>query len=91
MQIKKASIARILIAIVIILLSVPVALYIFNNPETEVLNDEARKGAGGSYVQLSQGITHYEMTGADTLETVVLVHGYSVPYYIWTALIMHWL
>ncbi len=56
--------------------------------ETLALDDAARKTNvirefGGSYVRLPAGVTHYELAGPDNAPTVVLVHGFSVPYYIW--------
>jgi pimeloyl-ACP methyl ester carboxylesterase len=59
--------------------------------ETMSLNDHARRSAGGSFVALSDGLTHYELSNAAPLseaesqsgrETVVLIHGFSVPYFI---------
>ena len=50
--------------------------------ETKQLNDEARKSAGGSFVPLPDGITHYELSNSKNGEIVVLVHGFSVPYFI---------
>ncbi|MEW6286533.1 MAG: alpha/beta hydrolase [Chloroflexota bacterium] len=50
--------------------------------ETKPLNDEARKFAGGSFVTLTDGITHYELSNPEGRQTVVLVHGFSVPYFI---------
>lgn len=50
--------------------------------ETKTLNDEARKTAGGSFVTLRDGITHYELSNPEGGQTVVLVHGFSVPYFI---------
>ena len=50
--------------------------------ETKQLNDEARRSAEGSFIQLPNGVTHYELTNSDDEETVVFVHGFSVPYYI---------
>ena len=47
------------------------------------MNAEARKNATGQFIQLTNGITHYEVGGSDTAKTVILVHGFSVPYYIW--------
>ena len=32
---------------------------------------------------LSDGYTHYELSGSENGQTVVLVHGFSVPYFIW--------
>ena len=49
------------------------------------MNDEARKGVQGQFIKLTNGITHYQTGGADTGKVVVLVHGFSVPYYIWDA------
>jgi pimeloyl-ACP methyl ester carboxylesterase len=51
--------------------------------ETRELDDEARRLTDGSYVQLSDGITHYELGNPSGDPTVVLVHGFSVPYYIY--------
>jgi pimeloyl-ACP methyl ester carboxylesterase len=51
--------------------------------ETKQLNDSTRRSAGGSFVALSDGVTHYELGGNEQGETVVLVHGFSVPYFIY--------
>lgn len=50
--------------------------------ETRELNDETRRSTGGSFVQLRDGITHYELSNMTKENTVVLVHGFSVPYFI---------
>jgi len=55
----------------------------FDFGEDKELNDTTRAGVAGAFVRLPEGITHYEMDGAATAPTVVLVHGFSVPYYIW--------
>ncbi|HEY5983748.1 MAG TPA: alpha/beta hydrolase [Anaerolineales bacterium] len=51
--------------------------------ETAALDDGARSAASGAFVKLSQGTTHYERTGPLQSRPVVLVHGFSVPYFIW--------
>ncbi|MGB7874199.1 MAG: hypothetical protein WBL25_07430, partial [Anaerolineales bacterium] len=51
--------------------------------KTEELNEAARAGAPGSFVQLSDGCSHYELGGPPDGQPVVLVHGFSVPYFIW--------
>jgi len=51
--------------------------------ETEELDEVARASAPGSFVQLSGGCTHYELGGPGDGKPVVLVHGFSVPYFIW--------
>ena len=50
--------------------------------ETKELNDSTRKSASGSFVALSDGVTHYELGGPRDGHSVVLVHGFSVPYFI---------
>lgn len=47
------------------------------------LNDAARRQTGGSYIQLSDGITHYELGNPARDQTVILVHGFSVPSFIY--------
>ncbi|MDR3693557.1 alpha/beta hydrolase [Mucilaginibacter sp.] len=58
-------------------------LYFKGNMEKKELTDNDRKGTSGQYIKLSLGITHYELDGPDTGKVVILVHGFSVPYYIW--------
>jgi pimeloyl-ACP methyl ester carboxylesterase len=53
------------------------------NIELASLDNIARENVPGSFIKLSDGITHYELSGPDTGKLVVLVHGFSVPYYIW--------
>ena len=59
------------------------SLYLYRNVEKKTLTDADRKQAGGSYIRLSDGITHYQLGGPDTGKTIILLHGFSVPYYIW--------
>jgi len=51
--------------------------------EIKELNDETRTTARGSFIQLPNGTTHYEAGGNESSEVVVLVHGFSVPYFIY--------
>ncbi len=50
---------------------------------TSPLDDKARSVSPGDFVQLSQGYVHYQLEGPETGETVVLVHGFSAPMFIW--------
>lgn len=45
------------------------------------LTDDERNILPGSFIKLSDGITHYEISGEG--EIVVLVHGFSTPYFIY--------
>src|SRR5919206_4763669 len=51
--------------------------------ETQELNELTRKEAPGSFIQLTDGVTHYELSNPERDETVVLIHGFSVPYFIY--------
>ncbi len=50
--------------------------------EIKEIDDEVRASTGGSFIRLSDGFTHYELSGPDKGQPVVLVHGFSVPYFI---------
>ncbi|RPI93302.1 MAG: alpha/beta hydrolase [Chloroflexi bacterium] len=51
--------------------------------ETKELNELTRQEASGSFIQLSDGFTHYELGNPKADETVLLVHGFSVPYFVY--------
>ena len=70
-------------ALVLILCVGLFAFYLSRNPEKRTIDESARRTAPGKFVRLSDGVTHYELLGPDSGATVVLVHGFSVPYYIW--------
>ncbi|HEY0929417.1 MAG TPA: alpha/beta fold hydrolase, partial [Gemmatimonas sp.] len=53
------------------------------DPESRTLDDAARRDVPGQFARLSDGITHYEVAGPDSGMRVLLVHGFSVPAYIW--------
>jgi pimeloyl-ACP methyl ester carboxylesterase len=59
------------------------ALYAVRNPERSDLDAAARRGVTGTFVTLGDGVTHYDVAGPDTGQRVLLVHGFSVPSYIW--------
>jgi pimeloyl-ACP methyl ester carboxylesterase len=50
------------------------------------LNKHTRTVLGGTYCHLSDGVTHYRLSGPDDGQLVVLVHGGTVPHWIWDAL-----
>jgi pimeloyl-ACP methyl ester carboxylesterase len=78
---------------VVAVLSLAAAAVLFGayrhfDQEKLTLDDPARQSAeartfGGSYIRLGAGVTHYELAGPKDAPTVVLVHGFSVPYFIW--------
>jgi pimeloyl-ACP methyl ester carboxylesterase len=62
-----------------------VALPWLRSDEHAVLDDAARSKAGGQYVTLSHGVVHYQLEGPADGKPVVLVHGFSVPSYVFDA------
>ena len=57
--------------------------------ETKELNETTRRSADGSFIQLPNGFTHYELSPLLPegewlgVRDIVLVHGFSVPYFIY--------
>ena len=47
------------------------------------LTAQTRKRLPGSFIELSAGVTHYEIQGDSAAETVVLIHGNAAPYVTW--------
>jgi pimeloyl-ACP methyl ester carboxylesterase len=76
----------IVIAVIILLVIItPLSLYASADIEKKDLDDAARTQQGGAYVKLPGGVTHYETTGPETGRVVVLVHGATIPMYLWDA------
>ena len=69
-----------LTVLVLILLGVA---YFALDPEKNTLDSDEREALGGTYVNLSDGTTHYELAGPDSGKVVVLVHGGTVPMWTW--------
>ncbi len=51
--------------------------------ENQFLNDQVRKSLPGEFIELSQGWVHYELGGPENGLKIVLVHGFSIPMFIW--------
>ncbi len=47
------------------------------------LTAQARSALPGSFVELSAGVTHYDLQGDPDAPTVVLIHGNAAPYLTW--------
>jgi pimeloyl-ACP methyl ester carboxylesterase len=60
-----------------------VGSYVWHDQEKLDLTEEARRGVPGAFVRLRDGAVHYEIAGPADARTVVLVHGFSVPYFVW--------
>ncbi|MCE9599717.1 MAG: alpha/beta hydrolase [Spirochaetia bacterium] len=51
--------------------------------EKQDLTDAERAGKPGSFVLLPDGVTHFEIAGPTNGSPVLLVHGFSTPYFIY--------
>jgi pimeloyl-ACP methyl ester carboxylesterase len=68
--------------ILLVLIALVVAWFYFDEEQLE-LNAQTRAQMDETFVQLAEGMIHYELSGPEDGEIVVLVHGFSVPSYIW--------
>jgi pimeloyl-ACP methyl ester carboxylesterase len=57
--------------------------YLYLDDEKISLNEQTRSKLGGNFIKLPRGVTHYEIAGPQNGSVVVLVHGFSVPQYVW--------
>jgi pimeloyl-ACP methyl ester carboxylesterase len=70
-------------AVFTVLLLILLVVYRVADRENKTLSDDERVRLGGTYLKLSAGVTHYELTGPAGGKVVVLVHGFSVPMFNW--------
>ncbi|MCG8483686.1 MAG: alpha/beta hydrolase [Clostridia bacterium] len=68
------------IGVIVILVLAP---FISGDLEKESLNSETRGELSGSFIELSDGLTHYELKGDSEAKTIVLVHGNAAPHFTW--------
>ena len=73
-------IATTLLALALIVL---VAAWLYFDEETTSLNAATRAQFDETFIALPAGTVHYELDGPTDGEVVVLVHGFSVPAYLW--------
>jgi len=73
----------VILTLVAILVVVLAALPLFLDPEKANLSPEIRSQVPGSFVELPEGFVHYELAGREAGHVVALIHGASVPYYVW--------
>jgi len=88
--VKRALKTVVIVLAVLVTVAAAVSYLVYDRADQEklTLDDSARQSAearayGGSFVRLGAGVTHYELAGPRDARTVVLVHGFSVPSYIW--------
>ena len=58
-------------------------LYLVLRTEMRDLDQDAREVASGVFIELPEGVVHYHLAGPEEKTLVVLIHGFSVPDYVW--------
>lgn len=71
-----------LLASAAILIAAVVAVPLLRNAEYGPLDAAARRAAPGQFITLSHGAVHYRAAGPEQGRPVLLVHGFSVPDYV---------
>lgn len=74
---------RIVAWLVMVLLLGLIVVYQLRNIETQSVQDLDLSGLPGQRIELPVGASYYELAGPLDGPKVVLVHGFSVPSYIW--------
>lgn len=80
---RRRRVGRALLPALGVLVAGVVLSYVTVDDEPHPLDDSARAGAAGSFVSLSAGRTYYEAAGPEDAQTVVLVHGTTMPSFVW--------
>jgi pimeloyl-ACP methyl ester carboxylesterase len=75
----KTVLARIALLLLVVIIILPFG----RSREWWTLNAESREKLDQNFIELPQGVTHYEIAGPDNGPVLLLVHGFSVPSYIW--------
>jgi len=76
-------ILRILATLTLLTAIALIASWFYFNDEHAQLDAETRAQFYETFIELPNGLVHYEIGGPPDGEMVVLVHGFSVPAYIW--------
>jgi pimeloyl-ACP methyl ester carboxylesterase len=76
-------ILRVLGSLILLALITLVIAWFYFDEEHLDLNAETRAQMDETFIKLADGMIHYELSGPEDGELVVLVHGFSVPSYIW--------
>lgn len=77
------KIVKIIIGLIFAIALLGLVHFIYMDKESIEVNDNLRSELGGTYISTPQGTVHYELVGDRAAETVVLVHGFSVPSHLW--------
>ncbi|KIN63077.1 putative alpha/beta hydrolase [Sulfitobacter noctilucicola] len=66
-----------------LILAVLIAAPLVIEHRRRVMDDAARGSAKGQFVELSQGVTHFEWHGPPRGPVIVCIHGLTTPSFVW--------
>ncbi len=72
-----------ILSIILIILGIGFLLPVILNSEHQGLTPAIREKSPEKFVGLSEGFTHYEIAGPENGTVIIMIHGFSVPYYMW--------
>ncbi|MER6162200.1 alpha/beta hydrolase [Streptomyces sp. NPDC001868] len=61
--------------------------YFVASGEDRKLTADSRKALRGSFIELSDGVTHYELTGPEDGDVVLMAGGLTIPLFYWDGLV----
>lgn len=80
---KRQTILTILISLASLLSILMLIPYIFFDHENKELTPGVEKSFGYQYIQLDSGVTHYQLSGPENGQVVVMIPGFSIPLHDW--------
>lgn len=69
-----------------LILAAVIAAPLFIEYRRRVMDDVARGSAPGQFVELSNGVTHFQWFGPERGPVVVCVHGLTTPSFVWRSI-----
>ncbi|MET9850806.1 alpha/beta hydrolase [Streptomyces ossamyceticus] len=61
--------------------------YFVASGEDRKLTADSRRALRGSFIELSDGVTHYELTGPEEGDVVLMAGGLTIPLFYWDGLV----
>jgi pimeloyl-ACP methyl ester carboxylesterase len=77
------TLKKVSLAVVVLAVAVAAVLPLALDTERQEVDEVVRSRAPGSFVGLAHGKVFYELAGPEDGRLVVLVHGFSVPSFVW--------
>ncbi|MDX1453312.1 MAG: alpha/beta hydrolase [Oleiphilaceae bacterium] len=68
---------------IVVIAAVLATTYWLHDIESQTLNNATRDALGVQYATLEHGATAYQIANQTAEKTIVFVHGFSVPSYVW--------